>query len=269
MNDQHWSVAAPQTLEVDGVLSLKLGAIGGRFDVVAHDEPVTRVTISELEGDSLEIHFSEGLLELRHGNHDVSRWLGSKNPVELPNRLVVTISAPATTAVDVGTISGDGLVSGIDSQIKVSSVSGSLMSDSTRGSLSVKTISGEAIVRSHSGELSLNSASGEATASGDLESIKANSATGDLSFDCWSAVKKISTNTVSGSILIRLPEELAVDLSASSVAGQIDVNDETVRVLGNTKRSFGNRDNGVVHVNCTSVSGSVTVVNRMIIEEKN
>ncbi|ABY23124.1 conserved hypothetical protein [Renibacterium salmoninarum ATCC 33209] len=263
MNDQHWSIESPQTLEIDDVTELKLNAVGGRFDVVVHDEPVTRLAIAEISGDSLEIHFSNGALQIKHGHHDASRWLAKNNPVESPNRLVITISVPATTAIDAGTVSGDGLVQGINGRVKVSLVSGSVISDSTQGSVAANTVSGEVIVRDHQGDLSLNSVSGEMTASGALSSVKTNTGTGDVTLDCLGPIQKISSNSVSGDLLIRLPQQLAVDLSATSVASNITINDESIRVLGNTKRSFGERSNGAVQINCVSVTGAISVVNQL------
>jgi hypothetical protein len=269
MSGNHWSIETPQTLEIDDIRSIKLAAVSGRFDVVAHDEPVARITISELEGDPLEIHADAGHLEIRHGHHDAARWLNKRHPsgpdnqFDQPNRLVITIAVPAGTDVDAGTVSGDGLVSGLAGRIRVSSVSGSVISDSTEGSLGANTVSGEAIVRNHSGDLALNSVSGELTGSGNLSGIKANSGTGDMTFDCWGPVRKISTNSVSGAVLIRLPEDLGVDLSVTSVASQITVDDENFKVLGNTKRSFGERSANSVQIGCISVSGAVSVFHRI------
>lgn len=51
MAENSWTVTGPQTIDVDGVSSLKLGIVRGRFDIVTHDEAVARIEVSELHGD--------------------------------------------------------------------------------------------------------------------------------------------------------------------------------------------------------------------------
>ena len=48
----------PQTIDVDGVRSLKLGIVRGRFDIVTHDEAVARIEVSEIDGDPLAVSWS-------------------------------------------------------------------------------------------------------------------------------------------------------------------------------------------------------------------
>lgn len=274
MSGDQWSIGAPQTLEVDDVRELKLATIAGRFDIIAHDEAVTRIEVSEIEGDPLEVRFHDGRLEIRHGNGesslrgetakfaDPSKWFGKNGPFEPRNRVVLSIGLPASTAVDAGTISGDGLISGMTTRTKLASVSGSVMADATSGALSASTISGEAIVRNHEGELALNSVSGEITASGRFSSIKANTVTGNLTFDVLNAPEKVSTNSVSGNMMIRLPENVGVALTITSAAGKITVNDERISVLGVSSRTFGDPGGPVVPIRTVSISGDTAVVNR-------
>ena len=39
----HWSLDSAQTIDIDDVRELKVAIVGGRLDVITHDEPVTRV----------------------------------------------------------------------------------------------------------------------------------------------------------------------------------------------------------------------------------
>jgi hypothetical protein len=43
LSENTWTVTGPQTIDVDGVRSLKLGIVRGRFDIVTHDEAVARI----------------------------------------------------------------------------------------------------------------------------------------------------------------------------------------------------------------------------------
>lgn len=264
-----WTINAPQTLEIDGVKSLRLLAIKGRFDVIAHQDPaetVTRVTVSEIVGDPLEITNTPERLEIKHGKMDAAAWLSKENPLNSNNQLVITVEVPALTAVDAKTVSGEGLISGLDALLKISSVSGSLVSSTTAGQLHANTVSGEVISQNHRGTFSSNSVSGEVTASGELQSIKATTVTGDLSFDVFGPISTINTNSVSGNVLIRLPEQLGAKVTVNSVSGSVNVNDETIKVIGSTSRQFGDPAQGSVKIAVNSVSGSVTVFNRLVQE---
>lgn len=268
MTVRRWSIQCPQTLEVDGVRELRIAIVAGRLDIIAHDEPVTRIRISQIEGDPLLARYQDGWLDIRHGIGEPSTWseratwcsrTGACGP---RNRVVLSIAVPAATIVDAGTISGEGLVSGLAGRIKIASVSGSVMTDATSGSLHASTVSGEAIVRNHDGDLAVNSVSGEITASGRFSTIKANTVTGNLTFDALSVPEKVSTNSVSGNVLIRLPEQAAVDLSVTSAAGTVTLNDERISLLGISTRTFGDPAAPRVQLRTASISGDTAVVNR-------
>ncbi|AJT41380.1 DUF4097 family beta strand repeat-containing protein [Psychromicrobium lacuslunae] len=265
-----WTIDSPQTIELDGIRNLRLLAIKGRFDVIAHQDPtetVTRLSIAEVTGDPLEVVKADERLEIRHGKTDAASWLSKDNPLSSQNHLVITVEVPKNTSVDAKTVGGEGLLSGLDSLLKISSVNGSLVCDATVGELHVNTVSGEAIVQNHYGTFSSNSVSGEVTASGELQTIKSTTVTGDLSFDVFGPISSITTNSVSGNVLIRLPEKLSTKVKVNSVSGSVNVNDETIKVIGNTSRQFGDASHGIVNISVNSVSGSVTVFNRLAQQE--
>ncbi len=163
MDDNTWTVTGPQTIDVDGVRSLKLGIIRGRFDVVTHAEDVTRIEVSEIHGDPLTVTLANGRLEVRHQLQGAQGWF--KNLMgtvhnNSTNSIVISIALPAGVEVEAGTVSGDGLVSGISGHTRLNTVSGSVMADGTAGELHVNTVSGEVIARNHDGVLTAKSVSG-------------------------------------------------------------------------------------------------------------
>jgi hypothetical protein len=252
----NWSITEPRTIEFDGVRELKLATIAGRFDILAHDDGVVRLDVREISGEPLTVSYDDdGRLAVRHGVADDS-LLGFQHL----STVVLTLSVPAGTRVEASTISGDGLVSGLAASTTVSSVSGSVLADATRGELHASTVSGEAIVRNHEGALALNSVKGEVTASGSFTAVKANTVTGDLSLDVLNRPERIATNSVSGSVLIRLPAETAVALRVSSLAGRVSVNDGRLSVVGTSAGRYGDSGWPEVPVACVSVSGGVSVV---------
>ena len=55
MAEENWTVTSPQSMDIGGVTSLKLGMVRGRFDVVAHGEPVVRLELAEVHGDPVAV----------------------------------------------------------------------------------------------------------------------------------------------------------------------------------------------------------------------
>ena len=156
MPDENWSVTSPRTFELDGVTSLKLGMVKGRFDVLRHAGPEARVEITAVNGDPVAVALHGGRLEIRHQLHGAQGWF--KNLMETVNHnsdnsATISIALPEDVEVEAGTVSGDGLVSGISGHIRLNTVSGSVMADGTSGELQVNTVSGGVDVRNHTGVL--------------------------------------------------------------------------------------------------------------------
>ena len=93
-----------------------MGIVRGRLDIVTHDEDVVRIEVSEVHGDPLAVSVTGGRLEVRHQLHGPQGWfknlMGSVNN-HSNNSVVISIAVPAGVEVEAGTVSGDGLVSGV------------------------------------------------------------------------------------------------------------------------------------------------------------
>ena len=50
MAEESWVVSGPQVIEVDEVRSLRVQLVGGRVDVVTHDEPGARIEVHDVDG---------------------------------------------------------------------------------------------------------------------------------------------------------------------------------------------------------------------------
>lgn len=262
MAENSWTVTAPQTIDVDGVGSLKLGIVRGRFDIVTHDEAVARIEVSELHGDPLAVTVTDGRLEVRHQLHGAQGWF--KNLMESVNNhsnnsVVISIAVPAGVQVEAGTVSGDGLVSGISGHTKLNTVSGSVMSDGTSGDLHVNTVSGEVIARNHHGVLTAKSVSGEVTASGRFSNIRANTVSGDMSFDLHGFTHDFGANSVSGDMTIRLPSDVGVDIVAKSASGAVVIDDQRYTQPGGKVQTIAGPDARLMLVRTNSVSGKTSI----------
>ena len=262
MSENTWTVTGPQTIDVDGVTSLKLGIVRGRFDILTHDEPVARIEVSEVHGDPLAISLVNGRLEVRHQLHGPQGWfknlMGTVNNSS-SNSVVISIALPAGVDVEAGTVSGDGMVSGIGGHTRLNTVSGSVLADGTSGDLAVNTVSGEVIARNHTGVLTAKSVSGEVTASGDFSNIRANTVSGDLSFDLHGFTNDFGANSVSGDVTIRLPHDVGVDIIAKSASGAVVIDDQRYTQPGGTVQTIAGPDAQLMLVRTNSVSGKTSI----------
>jgi hypothetical protein len=262
MSENSWTVTDPQVIDFDGVRSLKLGMVRGRFDIVTHPDPVVRLEISEVQGDPVAVSLTDGRLEVRHQLNGPQGWfknlMGTVNH-NSNNSAVISIAVPAGVEVEAGTVSGDGLVSGISGHTRLSTVSGSVMADQTSGRLQVNTVSGEVIARNHDGILSAKSVSGEVTASGRFTNIRANTVSGDMSFDLFSFTNDFGANSVSGDLTIRLPHDVGVDIVAKSASGVVVIDDRQYSQPNGKVETIAGPDRKLMLVRTNSVSGKTSI----------
>lgn len=262
MAETSWTVTGPVTIDVDGVSSLRLGIVRGRFDIVTHDEDVARIEVSEIHGDPLSVSLVNGRLEVRHQLHGAQGWfknlMGTVNN-NSSNSVVISIALPAGAEVEAGTVSGDGMVSGISGHTRLNTVSGSVLADETSGELAVNTVSGEVIARNHRGVLTARSVSGEVTASGEFSNIRANTVSGDLSFDLRGFTQDFGANSVSGDVTIRLPHDVGADIIAKSATGAVVIDDQQYPQPGGTVQTIAGPDTQLMLVRTNSVSGKTSI----------
>jgi DUF4097 and DUF4098 domain-containing protein YvlB len=262
MAENSWTVTGPRTIDVDGVSSLKLGIVRGRFDIVTHEEDVARIEVSEVHGDPLSVSLVNARLEVRHQLHGAQGWfknlMGTVNNSS-SNSVVISIALPAGVEVEAGTVTGDGMVSGISGHTRLNTVSGSVLADETSGALAVNTVSGEVIARNHRGVLTAKSVSGEVTASGEFSNIRANTVSGDLSFDLHGFTQDFGANSVSGDVTIRLPHDVGVDIIAKSATGAVVIDHQKYPQPGGTVQTIAGPDAKLMLVRTNSVSGKTSI----------
>jgi hypothetical protein len=262
MSEQNWTVTSPQTIDVDGVTSLKLGMVRGRFDVVTHQEPVARIEITDVQGDPVAVSISNGRLEVRHQLHGAQGWF--KNLMgavshHSENSAVISIAVPENVDVEAGIVSGDGLVSGVTGNTRLNTVSGSVMANGTGGELHVNTVSGEVAARNHAGVLTAKSVSGEVTASGRFTHVRANTVSGQLSFDLQDFTHDFGSNSVSGDLTVRLPHNVGVDIVAKSASGAVVIDDQHYAQVGGKVETIAGPDGQLMLVRTNSVSGKTSI----------
>ncbi|MEA5456058.1 DUF4097 family beta strand repeat-containing protein [Sinomonas sp. JGH33] len=263
MSTENWNVTEAQTITVDGVTSLRAGIVGGRLDVIVHDRTDAIIEISEVVGDAVAVSLDNGRLEVRHQVQGLEGWfktLMSTVSGSSENHAVISIAIPAGVPVELGTVSGDGLASGTGPATRLNTVSGSVLGNGTRGELHLNTVSGDVIARAHEGILTAKTVSGEVTASGRLKDIRAKSVSGDLVFDTEGYCESLGASTVSGDVTIRLPRDIGVDLSATTVSGRIVVDESRFSSIKGRLETILGPDLKLMVLRTNTVSGNVSVV---------
>lgn len=263
MSEENWSISQPQTITVEGVRSLRAGIVGGRLDVIVHEAEDALIEVSEVHGDPVAVSLHDGRLEVRHQLHGLEGWfknlMGTVSGTS-ENRAVISIAVPAGTPVEIGTVNGDGLVSGTGPITKLNTVSGSVLGDGTQGELHLNTVSGDIIARNHEGILTANTVSGEITASGRLRDVRSKSVSGDLVFDTEGYCHSLGASTVSGDVTIRLPRDVGVDLAATTVSGRVVVGESRFTSFKGKLETILGNDLQLMLLRTNTVSGDVSVV---------
>ena len=263
MAEESWVVTGPQVIEVDEVRSVRVQVVGGRVDVVAHDEPGVRLEVHSVDGRPLEVSLEGG--ELRVGYpFTLGGWEGFLEKFRNfrdKDRVDISLAVPRALPTKVGTVSADGLLAGLHAHASVSTVSGSLVVDGTRGSLGANTVSGEIVVRDHHGELTTNSVSGEVAASGALTRVHSTTVSGELALDVTAGASSIDASSVSGDVTVRLPEGEGVHVSANAVSGRlvVDGRDHNRGSLPGHRVDVTTGD-GRSRLSASTVSGHVTLL---------
>jgi len=263
MAEESWVVTGPQVIEVDGVRSLRVQIVGGRIDVVTHDEPGARLEVHSVQGRPLEVSLVDGELRVGYA-FTLGGWEGFLEKFRNfrdKDRADISVAVPRDLPTKVGTVSAEGLLAGLHAKASVSTVSGSLVVDGTRGALGANTVSGEVVVRDHTGDLTLNSVSGELAASGALTRVHATTVSGELALDVTTGSSSIDATSVSGDVTVRLPEGEGVHVTANAVSGRLVV-DGADHSSGNLPghRVDVTTGDGRSRVSASTVSGHVTLL---------
>lgn len=266
MPAESWVVSGPQVIELDEIRALRVGLVGGRVDVVAHDDDDARgarVEVHGVGGRPLEVSLVDGELKVGYG-HTLGGWesfLDRLRNFSDQDSASVHIAVPRDVRVRLGTVAAEGLLAGVRQDAQVSTVSGMVDTDRTLGALTAKTVSGEIAVRDHDGDLTLSTVSGDLMASGALTRITTSSVSGAVTLDLTSQTASISAKTVSGDVTIRLPEGVGVGVEAKTVGGRVVVDGQD-RTSGRPGRTHVDERSGGTgcYITMTSVSGHLTVL---------
>ncbi len=263
---EKWVIAPgdSRVIDVELVRKLKVGLIGGKVDVIAHDEPGARVEITGVTGKDLLVQIDGDVLEIDHPQLRWDNFVDAFKGFVGSARAEVSILAPRAVALKLGVVSGDALISGFTTDAKLSTVSGDLVIDSHEGDVELSSVSGEVSAGNHTGRITAHTVSGDVVATGDIVSFNADTVSGNMIVDSFGTPDRIDTNTVSGDLTVRYLPGSGARFRVNTVGGTVLVDDTTIKgVLGKGfERVDGELAGRWLDLGANSVSGSISIMRR-------
>ncbi len=263
-----WQIEHPQTLDLEGVRRLEVRMVAGSVDVVGRTEDAAsgaaQVEVSAVEGP-LTVTLENGTLTIVHERltwGGLLDWVGGRKATA-----TVSVSVPNTCPVELGVVSADAVVSGIDADTTaVKSVSGDVTLDGVRSDISAQTVSGDLESRQLAGALHFSTVSGDLTVvRGETSMVKAETVSGDLVLDLdLASGGRVEVATVSGDLTLRLPEDVGIAVDVKTMSGSLDsafTGVQTERKPGKASL-HGQVGDGSGHLSARTVSGDVTLLRR-------
>jgi DUF4097 and DUF4098 domain-containing protein YvlB len=262
---EKWLVTGPKTIDLELVRSVKISLIGGKVDVIAHDEPGARVEVHSVSGKELKVSIDGDVLEIDHPQLRWDNFIDVFKSFRGSAKADVSIMIPRDASLKFGVVSAGALISGLRTDARINSVSGDIVIDDMVGDLDVNTVNGEISVSDQEGVLSAHTVTGDITVTGALRKFSADGVSGTVFLDLAGIPEEISNNTVSGDLTIRLDEGVPARYSLNSVSGTLQIDSTITR--GTHGRGFnhstGSSEGKRVEVRANSVSGDITSVRRV------
>ena len=261
MAEQKWLLDAPKVLDLGPIRRLKVALVRGQVDIVAHDEPTTRVEVHSVSGKELRITLDGDSLEIDHPQLRWDNFIDVFRSFSGSARADVSILVPRDVALKFGVVSSTGLISGLHADATISTVSGDLVIDDLRGDVTLNSVSGELAVRNHTGKINAHSVSGDVTVSGEVSRFRADGVSSEVFLDLTGNPDEIKVNTVSGNITARLEGEHAAEYRISTVGGRIQLDDsEITGVRGTYNGKYGTLEGSWLDFRANTVGGNIAVL---------
>lgn len=268
MPETTWTVAEPRRLAFDEpVTALTVRIVDGAINVVGTDDPTARLEVSAIEGPPLIVTLQDGTLTVTYEDlpwQSLRTWLDRRGA---RRSAMVSLSVPAGSTVEVGSVGAEAVVSGIRGRTGLRGVSGDSTVVGLSGAVRTETVSGSLEAQSVTGDLHFTSVSGDLTVvEGAGTSVHAESVTGHMVLDLGTSPKPtdIRLTSVSGEIAVRLPHPADARVEANTASGTVSHAFEDLRVAGQwgAKKITGTLGAGTGKLKATTVSGSIALLRR-------
>ena len=263
---EKWVIAPGESrvIDLELVRKLKVSLIGGKVDVIAHDEPGARIEIRGVTGKDLRVQIDGDVLEVDHPQLRWDNFIEAFKGFVGSAKAEVSILAPRTVALKLGVVSGDALVSGFAGDARLNTVSGDIVVDSHEGDIELSSVSGEVSAGNHTGRITAHSVSGDVVATGDIVSFNADTVSGNMIVDTGGTPDRIDTNTVSGDLTVRFEPGTGARYRINTVGGTVLLDDVTMKgMLGKGfERVVGELAGRWLDLGANSVSGNISIMRR-------
>ncbi|GAA3712835.1 DUF4097 family beta strand repeat-containing protein [Nonomuraea antimicrobica] len=259
-----WTIDEPGQLAFGEVDSLDVRIVAGRLDVLASDGTPT-LEVAEIESASpLVVTYDEHTRSLTVAYRDLT-WDGLLGWLRRDRRhTVLSIAVPKGCRVKAGVVTAPAVVAGFERVTQVKTVSGEIVLDGVSGDVVANTVSGAVESRAMDGDLSFISVSGDLTvADGTPHRLKANTVSGRITADLsLRPTGHVTFNSVSGDILVRLPENVDTDVNVRSTSGRLvsTFNGLATTSGPGTRALSGRLGGGMASLSAVTVSGEVTLL---------
>lgn len=269
---QDWMITDPRAIDIgdesEQVAIVKVTLVGGRVDVVTHDDsPTARLEVQDVQGPPLLARWDGTTLKISHvedGKEDLVEKLKSRLRQRGWSTMSarVSLSVPATTVVAVTTVSADALVNGAHNDVKVATVSGAITLDDITGVVRASTVSGDVEGHQLEGSLKANTVSGGLTVQASrLDTIRLNTLSGDITIDLVNSTVDVKSTSVSGDVTVRVPPGGGYAVSGRTVSGHVVIDGVAIGASSGAPRA-GTRTEGdeALTISANSVSGNVVIL---------
>ncbi|WP_113705562.1 DUF4097 family beta strand repeat-containing protein [Nonomuraea lactucae] len=258
-----WTIDGPEQLTFGQVSSLEVRIVAGRLAVLASEGPPA-LEVSSIDSAPLIVTYDEDARRLSVAYKDLT-WDGLLGWLRSVRReTVATLTVPRDCKVNAGVVSASAVVAGFENVTRVKSVSGNVVLDGVSGEVNVTTAAGSVESRAMEGDLAFQSVSGDLTvAHGIPRRLRANTVSGRITADLeLRPTGHVTLNSVSGDILVRLPEDVEADVNVRSTSGRLVSTFEKLSDKSGpgAKSLTGRLGGGMASVSAVTVSGEVTLL---------
>ncbi|QWT22742.1 DUF4097 domain-containing protein [Subtercola sp. PAMC28395] len=261
---EKWLVNGPKIIDLELVRSVKISLIGGKIDVIGHDEPGARVEIHSVQGKDLKVSIDGDLLEIDHPQLRWDNFIDVFASFRGSAKADISLLVPRDVAMKFGVVTASALISGMTNDARISTVSGDVVIDNVTGDLELNTVNGEISVSDHRGVVAVHTVSGDITVSGQVRRFSCDGVAANVFLDLNGDVDTLDNNTVSGDFTVRLDAGLGARYNLNTVSGVLSLDGSTFRGTHGKGNNFttGTLDGRFVEVHANSVSGDITSIRR-------
>ncbi|MEF2977555.1 DUF4097 family beta strand repeat-containing protein [Subtercola sp. YIM 133946] len=261
---EKWLVSGPKVIDLDLVRSVKISLIGGKIDIIGHDEPGARVEVHSVLGKDLKVQIDGDHLEIDHPQLRWDNFIDVFASFRGTAKADVSLLVPRSALVKFGVVNASALVSGLGADVKVSSVNGDIVVDGVEGDIEINTVNGEISISDHIGNVGAHTVTGDITVSGAVRRFSADGVAATVFLDLDGDVDTIDNNTVSGDFTVRLDDSLGARYTVNTVSGLLSLDGSIFRGTYGKGKNFttGSLDGRFAEVHANSVAGDITAIRR-------